>query len=188
MAVSIQNYFLTPWWGVLLRGIAALLFGAATIFWPGITIIVLSLLLGVFLLISGVFTMIGSLVEQNRTGMWWLGLVLGIIEVGVGIYLVQNTQLALEFFILLLGLTLVARGIFDVVLAFDRNFPPSLKIMSMVGSAISVVAGIIILLYPIEGSLAFVWVLGLYAILAGVISIALSFDVKAFQDRLSEEA
>jgi uncharacterized membrane protein HdeD (DUF308 family) len=42
--------------------------------------------------------------------------------------------------------------------------------------ALGVIVGIFILRQPVAGGLAFVWVLGLYALIAGPVTIAMSSD------------
>jgi uncharacterized membrane protein HdeD (DUF308 family) len=50
--------------------------------------------------------------------------------------------------------------------------------MSVIGGFIAALAGVIILMQP-EATIAFVWILGLYALIVGPLLIATALDVKA---------
>ncbi len=52
------------------------------------------------------------------------------------------------------------------------------KMMVVIGGVLSVLVGVIMLLQPASSGVAFVWILGLYALITGPIMIALSLDVK----------
>jgi uncharacterized membrane protein HdeD (DUF308 family) len=49
---------------------------------------------------------------------------------------------------------------------------------------LAIVAGIILVREPVSGGVAFVWVLGLYALIVGPMLIALAFDAKRAAEEL----
>src|SRR5256886_17243383 len=56
------------WWGVALRGAAALIFGVLALVWPGITVLVLVALFGAYALVDGVFALGTAILGRGRSG------------------------------------------------------------------------------------------------------------------------
>jgi uncharacterized membrane protein HdeD (DUF308 family) len=46
---------------------------------------------------------------------------LGVFQLGVGVYLVRHTAVTFSTFIILIGFTLIARGVFEAVVAFFNH-------------------------------------------------------------------
>jgi uncharacterized membrane protein HdeD (DUF308 family) len=164
-----------------LRGMLAILFGFAAVFWPGLTLVTLVYLLSAFLLASGLVTLVTGLLnaseEQNTVLSVVFTTVMGIIEIGLGVYLLRHVHVAFTTFILLIGFALIIRGLVE---AFEGLFEASSALHRtaevMIG-AIAIVAGVVLLFQPESSGVAFVWILGLYALLTGPLMIALALDL-----------
>ena len=166
------------WESLVFRGIASILFGIAAVFWPGLTIVALVYIFSIYILVSGVISIVQAIMDIAHKRSWFLTLLIGIAELAVGVYLVRNPVVSFATLILLIGLVLIARGVFEVVVAITEEPSATYKMLMTVGGALSVLVGIIILLQPEAGGVAFVWILGLYALVTGPIWIALGLDVK----------
>lgn len=163
---------------LVLQGILAILFGIAAVFWPGMTAVTLVYLFSAFILIDGIVVMILGLMHLNNFSKALLMLLLGVLELGIGVYLIRNPLVSFATLILLLGFALIIRGLFGLVGAFvhKEDSAGSRALAGIMGS-LGILVGIIILAQPVAGGIAFVWMLGLYALISGPIFIALSFDV-----------
>lgn len=160
------------WWLVLFRGVALLLFGAIALVWPGLTFVLLAFFFAVYLLIAGIANIlsgIGGIVERRG---WFLHLALGIVEIGVAAYVMRNPGLTIAAFIIALGILFIVQGIVAIIASFSDTTDRGLRFIEIVAGALGVLAGFIILRYPVAGGLAFLWVLGVYGIIAGVLTIA----------------
>jgi uncharacterized membrane protein HdeD (DUF308 family) len=166
------------WESLVLRGVAGILFGIAAVFWPALTLVILVYIFSIYILVSGVVSIVEAVVQLTRKGSWLWRLLLGILELGVGVYLVRHPAVSFETFILVIGLVLIARGVFEGIMALVDEFSATNRTLMIIGGALSVIVGIIILLQPVAGGVAFVWVLGLYALVTGPIWIALALDTK----------
>lgn len=166
------------WESLVLRGVAGILFGIAAVFWPGITLVTLVYIFSIYILISGIIEIVESIRAISRGGSWIWKLLLGFAEIGVGIYLVRHPNVSFATLILLIGLVLIARGVFEVVLAMLEDYSATEKTLMIIGGVLAVIVGIAVLLQPVAGGVAFVWVLGLYALLTGPMWIALGIDAK----------
>lgn len=178
------RYLSSYWWVLTLRGISAILFGLAAVFWPGITLVTLVYLFSAFILATGIIGIVQGLTNVGRAGIdWILTLLLGFLEVGVGVYLLRHIEVSFETFILLIGFVLIVRGVLEVVVAFNEENSTT-RTLLMIGGVAAALAGVVVLRQPVAGGVAFVWVLGVYALIAGPLLIALSIDAKQALDRL----
>lgn len=166
------------WWLGVVQGTLAILFGIVAVFWPGLTLITLIYLFSAFILAVGIVEIINGLLSVGRRSTWWMTLVIGLIALGVGVFLVRNPQVSFGVFILIVGITLIARGLIDLVRVFVDRANPTRKALSVIVGVAALVAGIIILLQPEAGGVAFVWILGLYALILGPLIMAISFDMR----------
>ena len=173
---ELAKTFSSLWWMGILQGLLMVFFGAAALFWPGLTLLTLVYIFSAFILTWGVIEIIRGLMGINRRNSWWLSLGFGIVGLVIGIYLVRNLDVSLAAFILIVGSLLIGRGIFDLVGAFLDKDNKRDRILSAISGVVAIVAGIVILLYP-AGGIAFIWVLGIYAIIAGSIVLAIAIGI-----------
>lgn len=166
------------WEALVVRGIAAVLFGIAAVFWPGLTLVTLVYIFSIYILVSGLVGIVTGVSHLVKGKNWFLGLVLSFAELGVGVYLVRHPHVTFATLILIIGLILIARGVFEVVMGLTEDNLATRKMLVVIGGVLSAVVGVIILMQPVAGGVAFVWVLGLYALITGPIMIALGMDVK----------
>jgi len=175
------------WWTLVVKGVVAILFGFAAIIWPGLTIGVLALLLAALIGVYGIFDIISGI--RNIFKMQWTGfltLLLGLFEAGVTVYLFRHAGrgLAIGLLVLLIVFTFIVKGVISVVAAFGSDYSNATRWMLAIVGLVSIGVGIVIASYPQTATLAFVWVLGLYALIAGPIEIALGLMAKEAIDEL----
>lgn len=166
------------WEALVVRGVAGILFGIAAVFWPALTLVTLVYIISIYILVSGVVGMVESVVNMTRGESWFWAMVLGIVELGVGLYLVRHPSVTFTTFILVAGLLFIARGVFEGVMALLEENAATPRMLMIISAVLSVLVGIVLLLQPASGGVAFVWILGLYALVTGPIWIALALDVK----------
>ena len=158
---------------VVAQGVFLILFGIAALFWPKATFAVMLSLYAVLVLIWGVIGLIRGFLTIGRSGTWWLELIFSLIAIGLGVYLLRNPAVAVGVFVLLVGFTLIIRGIIDFlqgVFGRDEDINTS-RVLYIVAAIVGVLAGVLVLANPVTGTLAFVWVLGLYALIEGAILV-----------------
>ncbi len=170
--MSTANITKENWWALVLGGVATVFFGVAAVFWPGLTLLVLLYLFSSYLLISGVVNVVAGLGTLESADTWFLPVVLGAFELGVGVYLLRHTAVKFSTFIVLIGFTLIARGVLEAVSAFfNPRASVKARAMSYVSSLAALVAGVVILFAKQAQGVSFVWLLGLYAIVVGTLRI-----------------
>lgn len=166
------------WESMVLRGVAGILFGIAAVFWPGLTLVTLVYIFSIYILVSGVISIVDAIRTLTNKGSWVWKMLVGFAELGVGVYLVRNPGVSFATLILVIGLVLIARGVLEVVMTMLEDGSATEKTLMVISGALAVVVGIVILLQPESSGVAFVWILGLYALLTGPMWIALGLDTK----------
>jgi uncharacterized membrane protein HdeD (DUF308 family) len=171
------------WWLVLLRGIAAVVFGVLTLFNPGLTAVALVLYFGAYAVVSGAFTLglalFGGSHEHHR---FMLGLE-GALSIVLGIVVLTWPGISMISLLLVIISFALVSGILEIVAAF-----PARDLWLGLSGLISIVFGLYALRFPGDGALAIVWVIGFYAIVAGVALIIASFQVRKVGKALSPGA
>lgn len=159
------------------RGVVTVLFGVFALVWPGITLATLAILITLWLLISGITGVIAAVLDRRSDGHWVFHLLVGLLSIGVGAYLIQRPGVTVATMVALVSIVLIAQGVIDAILAFVGRSSATHVVMSLIGALLSVIAGVFIWRYPVQGTLAFLWILGLFAIVYGTILITMGIDV-----------
>ena len=165
------------WWLVLLRGIAAILFGLLTIMWPGLSLLTFVLLFGVFALFDGGLALGAAIMGGSAEPRWWLALVglLGIAAGALALLWPGITGLVLLIFIAAWAIT---AGVFEVMGAIKLRKEIEGEWWLIATGILSVLFGVLILLFPGAGALSIAFVIGWFAILYGALLVGLSWRLK----------
>lgn len=166
------------WWAILLRGIVAVIFAMLAFFWPGLTVGILVIVLGLYLVIDGIFAMTWAIKAIAEHKKWWLFLLEGIVGLLVGLMILfwpGITALVMLYFV---AAWAIVSGLFELWAGFSVNWDAAIKSTMVVIGIISVLLGVLLFVYPFGGILAAVWLLGFYALIAGIALIIFSFQVK----------
>ena len=79
--------------------------------------------IGIFVVVSGLIHIVGAIVNRHAPN-WWLVLILGLIEVPIGIWAMRRPGLTLAVIVTLAGVWAIVTGIWQIVIAFDiRSLP-----------------------------------------------------------------
>jgi uncharacterized membrane protein HdeD (DUF308 family) len=184
---SANRHMRDIWWLLMLRGIALILFGVVAVVWPGLTLIALATVFAVYLLIGGVVDIIAAIRGIAHRTMWFLTLILGLAEVGVGVYILKN-RLALATFIAVIGISLIVLGILEIIAAFEPGEDAGRRFLVIIAGGLSLIAGFITLRYPVSSGLAFTWVLGVWGLVSGAIQVAMCLSLKSQAHELERRA
>ena len=166
------------WWLLLLRGLVSILFGVLAFIWPGITLVSLVIIYGAYALADGIFAIIAAI--RGDTGpmpRWWLALV-GLMGIAAGVLTFLLPGLTALTLLILIGAWALVRGIFEIIGAIRLRKEIDNEWMLILSGVISVLFGLYMLVAPGAGALALIWVIGAYAIIAGVLLVALAFRLR----------
>ncbi len=165
------------WWTFLLRGMVAIIFGVLALFLPGLTIAALVLLFGAFAFVEGLFAVVGALRGRHRDWGWHL--VDGLIGIAIGLVTAFWPGLTALGLLYAIALWAILTGIVRIAIAVRlRDLAGHPWLLGILG-LVSLVVGIILVLAPVAGVLAIVWLIGLNAIVIGVLFVGLGIRVRA---------
>jgi len=165
------------WWLVLLRGIAAIIFGILTFIWPGMTLLTLVLLYGAFALADGIIALAAGIMGRERAPRWWL-LVHGLLGIAVGILTLAWPGITALVLLLFIAGSAIATGVLQIIGAIRLRKEIDNEWLLIAGGVLSVLFGLVLAIQPQTGALALLFVIGFYAILYGVLLIALAFRLR----------
>lgn len=165
------------WWIILLTGISSVLFGIIALFWPALTLVTLVFIASILLIVVGAIELFAALAKINKDRLWWLTLLVAILNIGIGVFLLKNPMVTATLFVWLLAISILARAIFDLVVASYADKDESRWLWIFTG-IIGLIAAVAVVAYPIASSLAFTWVLGLYALIHGIATVAYVVQVR----------
>jgi uncharacterized membrane protein HdeD (DUF308 family) len=163
------------WWLIAVRGALAIVFGILALFWLEPTKLVLVLLFGVFSIVDGIFAIATGTASRGYFERWWALLLEGITGIVIGVlafYWPDVTALVLLYFIAVRAIT---TGFFEVLAAieFRQVFPGEWTMI--IGGLLPVLLGTLLFVFPAEGTVSLVWLISIYAILAGLIELIFAF-------------
>jgi uncharacterized membrane protein HdeD (DUF308 family) len=177
---SAPDVNIIPWWLLLVYGILALIIGIMFVTTPGITTVLFLTFLGVFWLVGGLFHLFSLFVDRTN---WGWKLFLAIINIIAGClilsYPLYSTFFIIGFFTIFIGFWACFIGGAYIFRAFSTKDAGT----GILG-VISLIFGILILVYPMAAAISIPFIVGGFAILAGIASIVISFVVRKEQTAL----
>jgi len=165
------------WWLLMLRGVAAILFGILAFAWPGLTLYVLVIFYGAYALADGVFALTAAIVGGGMAPRWWLAIV-GLLGIGAGLGTFFYPGVTIFVLVYLIGGWSIARGLMEIVGAIQLRKEIENEWMLILSGLLSLLFGILVLASPGSAAMALVWVLGIYAVVFGLLMITLSLKLK----------
>lgn len=100
-------------------GILSIIAGVVAFAWPGQTFLTLAVLLSWFLLVHGSIGFVYALMSRHEMELWWMRLLLSILEVMIGFWAVSYPGRSLVLLIVWVGATALAKGIGNIIEAFE---------------------------------------------------------------------
>ncbi len=178
MVQSLATSVSKTWPTFIWRGIFALILGVIAFAYPGQTATVLTYAFGAYILLSG-FAMLAAGLGLGSVNGPWFGLVLlGLLSIIAGIYILAQPGLGALTLAYTVALWAIATGVLEIFAAFSaRDIVPNAWAMGLVG-LLSIVAGVFIAYAPGRGLIALSYTVGIYAVLAGVTSIAFAIRLR----------
>jgi uncharacterized membrane protein HdeD (DUF308 family) len=165
------------WWLILLRGIAFVLFGILTFIWPGITLLTLVLLYGAFALVDGVFSVAAAITGDQPTPRWWLAIV-GLLGIAAGILAFVLPGITAVVLLFLIAGWAIATGILQIAGAIRLRKEIDNEWLLIATGVLSIIFGLILVVQPGIGLVTLLYVIGIYAVVDGILLIMLSFRLR----------
>jgi uncharacterized membrane protein HdeD (DUF308 family) len=166
------------WGWVLSFGIITTLAGIVVLAWPGATLLVIAVLFGVQLIIAGIFRFVAAFATDDAGGGTRVLLaLLGVLSIIIGLWAVRHVLLTLLALILLLGIFWVVNGTIELFTALSHQGMPQRGWTAAMG-VLSILAGIVVLVYPGESLFTLSIVLGIWLLIFGLMEAMAGFRLR----------
>jgi len=169
------------WWAFALRGIVAIVLGVLAFVVPGPTLVALIAVFAAYAIIDGVLAIAAGVASPGGP-RWWI-ILGGIAGLAVGLFTIYSpgtTAIALAIFI---GVWSIATGVAEIVAAYTLRRVIDGELLIAVSGVISVAFGVLLVASPGTGVLAILWLVGFYAIFAGVMYVAMAIRLRSMGNR-----
>ena len=119
MAVSTRG------WRIVHAIVGVLFIGAGiwAIIHPHAAFTTLAALVGFFFLVKGIFDLTVAFMTREIFDLWWLQLILGIIEIFLAFWVAGAFQRSAILLVVYVGIVALSRGITEIFLAFKLKEP-----------------------------------------------------------------
>ncbi|HEX6386790.1 MAG TPA: HdeD family acid-resistance protein, partial [Anaerolineae bacterium] len=138
-------------------------------------------LFGAYALVDGIFAVIGGIQSHGRNERWWALLLEGIAGIILGVLTFiwpQVTGLILLYFI---AAWAIITGIFEIVAAIQLRRAITGEWLMILSGILSIVFGVLLVIFPGAGALGLTWLIGAYAIIFGILFIILAFRLRGMR-------
>lgn len=166
------------WWLLVLRGIFAVAFGVLAFVQPNITLSALVLVFGFYALFNGIFTL--AVAFRSPKGMPGKGTLvfLGLLGAAAGVLTFFYPGITALSLLIVIAWWAILTGIFEIASAVKLRQELTNEWVLILSGLLSVAFGVLLVVKPNAGALSIIWLIGIYAVLYGILLLALAFRLK----------
>jgi uncharacterized membrane protein HdeD (DUF308 family) len=174
------------WWAIALRGALAIAFGLIGLLLPEVTLLALVLLFAAYMLLDGILAIIAGVRAARQHDRWGWLIVEGVVDLVAGVIAVIWPVITIVAFVFLLGAWAIVSGVLLFGASFRLHIAHGRWLMALAG-AISVIWGVLAIIWPITGALALTWLLAAYALFFGIVLLFLAFRLRSRRHALPSD-
>ena len=164
-------------WGLaVFMGVVSVVLGLLAMFYPGATIVTIAIFFAAWLFVSGFYEVITSFTRDGDTGSRVLHAIIGVLSVIVGFALLRTPFQSVEVVIFVVGIFWVAQGIVTFITAFSVRQGRGWRLFM---GAIGVLAGLVVLEYPIDSALTLAFFGGIWLVILGIMQVVAGFQLRS---------
>jgi uncharacterized membrane protein HdeD (DUF308 family) len=166
----------------VLRGVLALALGILAFAAPGPTLAALIFVFAAYAIVDGILAI--GLGVAAPGGPRWLLVAGGILAIVIGVYTAVSPQVTGVALVLLIGAFAIVRGVAEVGTAIWLRNLISNAWLYVLSGVVSIVFGAFLIVAPGDGALAVLYVIGFYALFAGVTYVAMGLRLRTVNKTL----
>ncbi|RVX47697.1 uncharacterized membrane protein HdeD (DUF308 family) [Nonomuraea polychroma] len=172
--------YLGHWWVLTLRGVLALLFGIMAVAWPAITLLVLAVVFGAYAIVDGALAAVAATraAKGHRAPL----ILLAVAGLLFGIMCIVWPGLTVLVVTLLIGIWAIVTGVMEIMTAIRMRREIQGEWLHVLAGVLSVLFGVLVLVWPATGAITVALIIGIYAIVAGIMLIILSLRVRKLRE------
>jgi uncharacterized membrane protein HdeD (DUF308 family) len=171
------------WWIFLITGIAWLVFSLIVFQWDYTSVAAISYLFGVVAIVAGVNEFLQ--ISVSTTGWKWIHGLLGVLFVLAGIYALWHPYSTFHALAALVGLFLLAKGVFDITVAFVTKGEFELWWLHLVVGLFEIALAFWVAGNFEQKAILLVIYVGLVALMRGITEIFMAFKLRGLRRALA---
>ena len=179
---AMSNLLAQNWWAIALRGVFAIIFGIIALLMPGAALLAFVLLFAAYMLVDGVFAIIAGVRAAKRHERWGWLIFEGILDFIAGGIAVVWPLITIVAFVFLMGAWAIVTGALLFGASFRLSIPHGRWLMALAG-AISIIWGVLLIIWPLIGAIVLTWWIAAYALFFGVALLVLAFRLRGRRRR-----
>ncbi|MBC8320924.1 MAG: DUF308 domain-containing protein [Bacteroidetes bacterium] len=164
------------WWVLAFNGLIALLFGLMAIFAPLDTLKVIIMYFGIIMLIVGIAMLFGVYSSMKNKLNYGTDLISALITIALGVVLAFFTEKTLEIFVIVVGIWAIMLGIGQLVIMTGMQSKGDKRFL-LYSALFTLAFGILLFFNPFSATI-FVVLIGIMAIIIGVVLISFAIKLK----------
>jgi uncharacterized membrane protein HdeD (DUF308 family) len=168
------------WWVLLLRGILLIIIGLLAFVSP----LVWVTFVGIYMLIDGMVMLISGFGDQPTGQSRWPLIIVGILGLLAGLIVLWNPALGGITLTIVIAAWAIVTGILEIIAAVRLREEIDNEWWMIITGVLAIIFGILVFQNVLAGILTIAWVFGIFAIVAGILSIALAFRVRDFGTKI----
>jgi uncharacterized membrane protein HdeD (DUF308 family) len=166
------------WIFAIIRGVLGIIFGLIALFAPIATAVVLAIVIGVWAIVDGVFDIVEAIRHRGSSSMA-LRIVLGAVSILFGILVLVWPGMSLGILVIFVGIWAIIIGVLQIMASVrNRAVPNSGWVWGIIGGALAILFGILVLIRPGAGLVSIIWIIGIWAIVWGITLIVLGVQLR----------
>jgi uncharacterized membrane protein HdeD (DUF308 family) len=171
----------SPWWAFVVRGIVGVLFGVLTWIVPGTALLTLVFLFGAYAIVEGAFNIAGA-IRREAPGdrPRWVLLLEGIVSIIAGVVAFVIPGFTAVALLYLIAAWSLVTGILEIATAVRLRRRIKGEWLMALSGVLSIVFGVLLMIFPGAGALAVLFWIGAYAVVFGAMLIALGIRLRSW--------
>jgi uncharacterized membrane protein HdeD (DUF308 family) len=138
--------------------------------WPGLTLFVFVIAFGVFAIVTGVIFLASMVRAIQEDETWWPQLILGLIGIGAGVFVFTNPQVSTYSLLFVIALWAIFAGVIELLAGILTA-----EFLLVIAGIVTSIFGFILLAHPTSGAMALIIVIGIFAIVRGILLLIGAF-------------
>lgn len=142
------------------------------------TWIILIMMFGVYTLADGLVALGTGLSRTNGSPRWWTVLLEGVLSLAAAVVALLWPEIIALIMVFVIAGWAVLTGILEIVAAIRLRAEIKNEWLLALGGLVSIALGVFLFFQPVTGGIAIIWTLAAYAMIFGVLLIALGLRLR----------
>jgi uncharacterized membrane protein HdeD (DUF308 family) len=177
---TLAEYAEKTWGWYLAGGIATVLFGFVVLSFRFATVLALAIFNGIFFIGVGIVQLVGAFMAARHR---WLYVLAGVLSLAAGVLTLVWPDITLFILAIFIGWTLLFWGIADVVHSLTYHRQLHWWWLVLIRGIVSIALGVWAIAHPRLTIVVLVTVIGIWAVLWGVLEVIASLFMKGARKR-----